>query len=69
VTKVTKKKIRTLQEKQHRFFKAKAIKFNRKLDRMGQDAVKSPLFDNLMIEGRALVTFMMIDNLSRELEK
>ena len=62
-------RIKKHSELQQRFFKAKAIKFNRKLSRLGQKAVKPPVFDNLMIEGGALVTFMMIDNLSREMEK
>jgi len=53
-------------ERQRRFFKAKAIKFNRKLSRMGEKAVKPGNHSQLMIEGQALITFAAIDCLNRE---
>lgn len=56
-------KVRNPKERQRRYFKAKAIKFNRKLNRMGENAVQKENFSNLMIEGQALVTFMSIDSI------
>ena len=38
-----------MQEKQHRYFKARAIKFNRKLNRLGQKAVKPPFTKRVRI--------------------
>jgi hypothetical protein len=54
-------KLRTGPERQKRWFKARAIKFNRKLDRLGQRALEPRTFSNLMIEGNALLTFMSVD--------
>ena len=55
--------MRTRRERQKRFFKARIIKFNRKLTRLGAKAVEPENFEKLMIEGKALLTFAAIDSL------
>jgi hypothetical protein len=52
-------------ERQERYFKARAIKFNRKLDAMGEAAIEPENFSRLMIEGKALLLFMTLDAMSR----
>jgi hypothetical protein len=58
--------MKTGPERQHRFFKARAIKFQRKLNRLGEKAIEPENFSNLLIEGQALVTFMAADAMSRK---
>ena len=58
--------MRTRPERQRRFFKAKAIKWQRKLNRLGQRALEPDKFSKLMIEGNALMTFMAMDALGRK---
>jgi len=53
-------------EKQQRFFKARAIKFNRKLNFMGEKVLEPANFSKLMIEGKCLLTFIAIDCLNRK---
>jgi len=55
-------KLRTRPERQRRFLKARAIKFNRKLARLGQKAVEPKTFSNLYCEGQTLLVFMAIDS-------
>lgn len=52
-------------ERQTRYFKARAIKFNRKLGAMREDALEPQNFSKLMIEGRTLLLFMSLDAMSR----
>ena len=58
--------MKTRAERQRRFFKARAIKFNRKLARMGEKALDPNMFSKLMIEGDALMVFMAMDSLNRK---
>uniref|UniRef100_A0A6M3KMT1 Uncharacterized protein n=1 Tax=viral metagenome TaxID=1070528 RepID=A0A6M3KMT1_9ZZZZ len=58
--------MRTRPERQHRYFKAKAIKWQRKLNRLGERALEPDKFSKLMIEGQSLLTFITIDAISRE---
>lgn len=53
-------------ERQRRFFKAKAIMFNRKLTRKGEKALKRENFSRLMIEGQTLMIFMAMDSYNRK---
>jgi len=50
--------MRTGPERQHRFFKARAIKWQRKLNRLGEKALEPENFSSLMMEGRTLMIFM-----------
>lgn len=52
-------------ERQRRYFKAKVLKYNRKLNRIGQDATGKD-FENIMIEGKALLLFTALDSMSRK---
>jgi len=58
--------MKTRPERQQRFFKARAIKFNRKLNRMGEKVLAPANFSKMMIEGQTLITFMWIDSLNRK---
>jgi len=58
--------MRTRPEQQKRFFKAKAIKWQRKLNRLRERALEPDEFSKLMIEGNALITFMAMDALGRK---
>ena len=58
--------MKTRAERQRRFFKARAIKFNRNLVRMGEKALEPNTFSRLMIKGNALMVFMAIDLLNRK---
>jgi len=62
---MTMAKYRSGPERQRRYLKASMIKFNRKLDRLGQKAVEPKTFSNLMIEGNALLVFASIDAMNR----
>ena len=53
-------------ERQRRFFKAKAIKFNRNLTHLRENALTPEIFPKLMIEGNALLVFMTMDSLNRK---
>jgi len=55
-------------ERQKRFFKARIIKFNRKLNRLGEKAMEPKTFSDLMIEGNALLTFAAIDAMNRKVQ-
>ena len=61
-------KHRTRSERQERFFKARMIKFNRKLTRLGEKAMEPKTFSDLMIEGNALLTFAAIDAMNRKVQ-
>jgi len=56
---------RTRTKRQRRFFKARAIKYNRKLNRIGEKVLEPANFSKLMIEGHTLLTFMFVDSLNR----
>ena len=53
-------------ERQRRFFKARAIKFNRKLSLLGEKVLEPDNFKPLMIEGNTLMVFMAMDSINRE---
>ena len=53
-------------ERQRRYFKAKAIKFNRKLSLMRGTSLEPGKLSELTIEGNVLVTFMAIDSMNRK---
>ena len=53
-------------ERQQRYFKAKAIKYNRKLSLMGEKVLRPKNFTRMMIEGQCLLIFTAIDCLNRK---
>lgn len=53
--------MRTRPERQRRFFKARIIKYNRKMNRLGEKVLEPDTFSQMMIEGQTLLTFSALD--------